>query len=279
MNNSATEYSRITQIAEFLKSKSGGFNPEILAILGSGLGNYAQGKNVKKFCEIAYSDIPDFPVSTVSGHAGKFIFGYVEGIPVMFMQGRIHLYEGYGSQDVVLPIRAARLLGVKKLILTNAAGGVNLSYKPGDFMIISDHISTFVPSALTGGNLEQIGTRFPDMSEIYSKRMQDIAEKSVEKAGAVSHKGVYLQTTGPQYESPAEIRMFCKLGADAVGMSTAVEAIAACHAGMEICGISCITNMAAGILMNKLSHNEVKEIASKVENKFSMIMSDLIANF
>ena len=230
-------------------------------------------------CEIPYSQIPGMPTSTVKGHAGKFVFGYVDGIPVMFMQGRIHLYEGYSPQDAVLPIRIAKLLGAGKVILTNAAGGINTSFKPGDFMLITDHISCFVPSSLKGENMEELGTRFPDMSEVYSLRMQAEAEKACEKLGIELKKGVYLQTPGPQYETPTEIRMMRTLGADAVGMSTVIEAIAASHAGMEICAVSCITNMAAGILPQKLSHEEVQVIADKSEKNFKRIMTELIKSY
>lgn len=278
MSEAAKEYARSEAAANFIKSKIGDFTPVILAILGSGLGNYAQSENVKSVCEIPYSEIPGMPVSTVSGHAGKFVFGFVGDIPVMFMQGRIHLYEGYPVQDVVLPIRVAAVLGIRKLILTNAAGGVNLSFKPGDFMIITDHISSFVPSSLKGENIVELGTRFPDMSSVYSVRMQEIIEKAAVQAEIEIKKGVYLQASGPQYETPAEIRMMRTLGADAVGMSTVVEATAARHAGMEICGVSCITNMAAGILNKPLSHSEVREIADKSEKNFSKIMTEIILN-
>lgn len=277
--NAEKEFLKIKEAACFIKEKIGAFVPEILAVLGSGLGAYAQSETVEKVCEIPYSQIPGMPTSTVKGHAGKFVFGYVDGIPVMFMQGRIHLYEGYSPQDAVLPIRIAKLLGAGKVILTNAAGGINTSFKPGDFMLITDHISCFVPSSLKGENMEELGTRFPDMSEVYSLRMQAEAEKACEKLGIELKKGVYLQTPGPQYETPTEIRMMRTLGADAVGMSTVIEAIAASHAGMEICAVSCITNMAAGILPQKLSHEEVQVIADKSEKNFKRIMTELIKSY
>ena len=279
MNNAIQEYSLIKEMADYLKDKAGEFVPSVLAILGSGLGNYVKSESVRIVEEIAYSEIPGMPVSTVHGHAGKFVLGYVGEIPVLFMQGRIHLYEGYSAQEVVRPIRAAKLMGVNKLILTNAAGGVNLSFKPGDFMFITDHISSFVSSSLRGENIDRLGTRFPDMTEVYSVRMKEVYDKAVSQIGAEPKMGVYLQTPGPQYETPAEIRMMRNLGADAVGMSTVIEAIAAHHAGLEICGVSCITNMAAGILKQKLSHNEVREIADKSEKNFSRIMTELILNF
>ena len=273
--NEEKEYLRIKEAACFIKEKTGDFTPEILAVLGSGLGSYAQSENVQKVCEIAYSEIPGMPTSTVKGHAGKFVFGYVEGKSVMFMQGRVHLYEGYSPLDAVLPIRIARVLGATKLILTNAAGGVNTSFEPGDFMLITDHISCFVTSSLKGENLEDLGTRFPDMTEVYSLKMQETAEKICNNLGINLKKGVYIQLPGPQYETPAEIRMIRTLGADAVGMSTVIEAIAARHAGMEICAVSCITNMATGISAQKLSHEEVQVIANKSEKNFERIMTEL----
>ena len=278
MNDSKKEYARIENAAQFIREKIRDFAPEIMVVLGSGLGHFAQSESVLKVCEIPYSQIPGMPVSTVSGHAGKFVFGYVGEACVMFMQGRIHLYEGYRACDAVMTIRIARLLGVKKLILTNAAGGVNLSFAPGDFMLITDHISSFVQSPLKGGNMEQFGTRFPDMSEVYSLRIQNVVKEASIKTGVAVKSGVYLQAPGPQYETPAEIRMMRSLGADAVGMSTVIEAIAAHHAGIEVGGISCVTNMAAGILNQKLSHSEVKEIADKAEANFSKLLTEIIIN-
>lgn len=277
--NAEKEYLRIKEAACFIKERTGDFIPEILAVLGSGLGSYAQDKNVRKVCEIAYSEIPGMPTSTVKGHAGKFVFGYVEGKSVMFMQGRVHLYEGYSPLDAVFPIRIARTLGATKLILTNAAGGVNTSFEPGDFMLITDHISCFVTSSLKGENIEELGTRFPDMSEVYSLRMQETAERICKNLGINLKKGVYIQLPGPQYETPAEIRMLRTLGADAVGMSTVIEAIAARHAGMEICAVSCITNMAAGILAQKLSHEEVQMIADRSAKSFTRLMTELIKSY
>lgn len=250
------------------------FKPEIALILGSGLGDYADTMEVVETLD--YHDIEGFPVSTVPGHKGRFVFGYAGGVPIVAMQGRVHFYEGYKPQDVVLPIRLMKLMGAKVLFLTNAAGGINRSFNAGDFMLITDQISMSVPSPLIGGNIDELGVRFPDMSEVYSRRLRKIIENSAVTAGVPLRKGVYIQTTGPQYETPAEIRAYERLGADAVGMSTAIEAIAARHAGMEICGISCISNLAAGISVNPLTHAEVQETADRVAPLFKKLVTQAI---
>ncbi len=247
------------------------FQPEIALILGSGLGDYA--KKIKVEATLDYHEIADFPVSTVQGHKGCFIFGYVNEVPVVCMQGRIHYYEGYPMTDVVLPTRLMGLLGAKVLFLTNAAGGVNFDFAAGDLMLITDQISSFVPSPLIGSNLDELGTRFPDMSNIYKKSLQEMIRKAAKELEIPLQEGVYLQLTGPNYESPAEIRMCRTLGADAVGMSTAVEAIAANHMGMQVCGISCISNLAAGMLEQPLSHKEVQETADKVAEQFQKLVT------
>lgn len=250
------------------------FKPEIALILGSGLGDYADTMEVVETLD--YHDIEGFPVSTVPGHKGRFVFGYAGGVPIGAMQGRVHFYEGYKPQDVVLPIRLMKLMGAKVLFLTNAAGGINRSFNAGDFMLITDQISMSVPSPLIGENIDELGVRFPDMSEVYSRRLRKIIENSAVTAGVPLRKGVYIQTTGPQYETPAEIRAYERLGADAVGMSTAIEAIAARHAGMEICGISCISNLAAGISVNPLTHAEVQETADRVAPLFKKLVTQAI---
>lgn len=250
------------------------FKPEIALILGSGLGDYADTMEVVETLD--YHDIEGFPVSTVPGHKGRFVFGYAGGVPIVAMQGRVHFYEGYKPQDVVLPIRLMKLMGSKVLFLTNAAGGINRSFNAGDFMLITDQISMSVPSPLIGENIDELGVRFPDMSEVYSRRLRKIIENSAVTAGVPLRKGVYIQTTGPQYETPAEIRAYERLGADAVGMSTAIEAIAARHAGMEICGISCISNLAAGISVNPLTHAEVQETADRVAPLFKKLVTQVI---
>lgn len=251
------------------------FKPEIALILGSGLGGFAEKIKVKQTLD--YKDIPNFPVSTVWGHAGRFVFGYCDGVPVAVMQGRVHMYEGYTPQEAVLPVRLLHQLGAKVLFLTNAAGGIQHGMKAGEFMLITDQISSFVPSPLRGENIDALGVRFPDMSEIYSKRLQKIIRKVAVNADIPLKEGVYVQTAGPAYESPAEIRMFRLLGADAVGMSTAIEAIAARHCGMEICGISCISNLAAGISPHPLSHEEVKEAADKAAPQFEQLVRQSIS--
>ena len=250
------------------------FKPEIALILGSGLGDYADTMEVVETLD--YHDIEGFPVSTVPGHKGRFVFGYAGGVPIVAMQGRVHFYEGYKPQDVVLPIRLMKLMGAKVLFLTNAAGGINRSFNAGDFMLITDQISMSVPSPLIGENIDELGVRFPDMSEVYSRRLRKIIENSAVTAGVPLRRGVYIQTTGPQYETPAEIRADERLGADAVGMSTAIEAIAARHAGMEICGISCISNLAAGISVNPLTHAEVQETADRVAPLFKKLVTQAI---
>ena len=246
------------------------FQPEIALVLGSGLGGFAEKIEVKE--TLPYASIPDFPVSTVAGHAGKFVFGYCDGVPVAVMQGRVHMYEGYTPQEAVLPIRLLHMLGAKVLFLTNAAGGIQPGMHAGEFMLITDQISTFVPSPLRGQNLDALGVRFPDMSEVYSRRLNQIIRKIAVNAEIPLKEGVYIQTAGPAYESPAEIRMFRMLGADAVGMSTAIEAIAARHCGMEICGVSCISNLAAGISPHPLTHEEVKEAGDKAAPQFEQLV-------
>lgn len=250
------------------------FKPEVALILGSGLGDYADGIQIETIVD--YTEIEGFPVSTVTGHKGRFVFGYVGDVPVVIMQGRVHYYEGYPMSDVVLPTRLMGLLGAKKLLLTNAAGGINENFRPGDFMMLTDHIATGVPSPLIGPNLDDLGPRFPDMSEVYSHRIQDVIRNAASECEIDLKEGVYVQLTGPNYETPAEVRM-CKIwGGDAVGMSTACEAMAARHMGMEIGGISCITNLAAGISKEKLDHKEVQETADRVSKDFKRLVTKII---
>ena len=252
------------------------FKPEIGLIFGSGLGDYADGIQIE--ATVDYNDIEGFPVSTVAGHKGRFVFGYVGKAPVVIMQGRVHYYEGYPMSDVVLPTRLMGMMGIKKLILTNAAGGVNTTYNAGDFMMITDHIATAVPSPLIGHNIDELGVRFPDMSEVYSVELQEVIRNAAKELNIKLQEGVYVQLTGPNYETPAEIRMVRSWGADAVGMSTACEAMAARHMGIEVCGISCITNMAAGILKVKLDHKEVQETADKVSSQFKELITKVVTN-
>lgn len=266
-------YDKIRKCCGQIRSKTS-FKPEIALILGSGLGGYARNMNIE--LEIPYSMLEGFPISTVPGHDGRFLFGTVGGVSVIAMKGRVHYYEGYDISDVVLPVRVTGLLGAKKAILTNAAGGINLELRPGDLMAVTDHITSFVPSPLIGKNIDELGTRFPDMSGVYSKKLTDMIRRAALETGIDIKEGVYLQTTGPQFETPAEIRMFRTLGASAVGMSTTVEATAARHMGMEVCGISCISNMAAGILDQPLTHAEVQETADRVAGDFERLVTRLI---
>lgn len=266
-------YTKLEKCLKSIREKTD-FKPEKAVILGSGLGEYAEKIKIKQI--VKYNEIEGFPVSTVQGHKGQFVFGYVKDVPVVLMQGRVHYYEGYSMQDVVLPTRLMGMIGAKKLLLTNAAGGVNPSFKPGDFMMITDHITTAVPSPLIGPNLDELGTRFPDMSEVYNRDMQDVIRKCAAECNIPLQEGVYVQTSGPNYETPAEIRMFRSWGADAVGMSTACEAMAARHMGLEVCGISCITNMAAGVTKEKLTHAEVQETADRVAKDFEKLVTEVV---
>ena len=268
-------YQKLKKCLESVRKKKD-FQPETGLVLGSGLGDFADGIEIRDVVE--YSDIEGFPVSTVKGHKGRFVFGYVDSVPVMIMQGRVHYYEGYAMSDVVLPARLMGMMGAKRLFLTNAAGGVNENFRPGDFMMITDHIASAVPSPLIGANIEELGSRFPDMSEVYSLRLQEVIRRSAEECGIRLQEGVYVQLTGPNYETPAEIRMCRGWGGDAVGMSTACEAMAARHMGLEVCGISCITNLAAGISSEKLDHKEVQETADRVSADFKKLVTRVIIN-
>lgn len=250
------------------------FIPEVALILGSGLGEYTRNMDVRS--EIPYSEIEGFPVSTVQGHDGRYLFGYVENVPVVLMKGRVHFYEGYAMSDVVLPTRVMGMLGAKKLILTNAAGAINTSFRPGDLMMLTDHISSFIKSPLIGPNIDELGTRFPDMSYVYDLKMRDIIRQAARRTGVDLKEGVYVQCTGPNYETPAEIRMYRTLGADAAGMSTVCEAIAAHHMGMRTGAISCLTNMAAGILDRPLNHREVQETADRVKVSFEKLVTEIV---
>ena len=249
------------------------FVPEAALVLGSGLGDYAD--HIQVVTEINYSDIEGFPVSTVVGHAGKFIFGYVGKVPVVCMKGRVHYYEGYPVSDVVLPTRLMKLLGAKILFLSNASGGMNRKFQAGDLMMITDHIGIFAPNPLIGANIEELGTRFPDMSHVYDLELQNLIRTTAKENNMPLQEGVYVQLTGPSYESPAEIRMLADY-ADAVGMSTVVEAIAANHCGLRVCGISCVCNLAAGMNPTPLSHKEVQEAADKAAPLFTELVTKVI---
>lgn len=267
-------YKRLQSCVDKIRNRTD-FCPKVAIVLGSGLGGYGDKIEIK--VEIPYGDIEGFPVSTVAGHKGKFLLGMVKDVPVILMQGRVHYYEGYDMQDVVLPIRLMGMLGAETIILTNAAGGINTALQPGDLMMIKDHISSFVPSPLRGENIDELGTRFPDMSQVYDRDLAAAAKAYADKTGISLKEGVYVQMSGPGYETPAEIRMLRTLGADAAGMSTVCEAVAARHMGMKVCGISCITNMAAGIQNRPLNHKEVQKTADLVKDRFEKFMTEFIS--
>jgi len=266
-------YEKLTKCLEIVRSKTD-FKPKVALVLGSGLGGYAE--EIDAVDSIGYADIEGFPVSTVPGHQGRFVFGHVKGVPVVIMQGRVHYYEGYPISDVVLPIRLMGLMGAEVLFLTNAVGAINETYATGDFMLIRDHILFGAPSPLIGPNVDQLGTRFPDMSQVYCNALRDKIKTAAGSLGIKLHEGVYLQASGPNFETPAEIRAFSAMGADVVGMSTACEAVAANHMGIKICGISCISNMAAGISKTPLTHEEVQEAADKAAPRFKALVTEAI---
>ena len=266
-------YERLLKCYQCFKDKIN-FKPEVELVLGSGLGDYADTIRVEAVLD--YHDIEGFPVSTVSGHKGRFVFGYVGGVPVVIMQGRVHYYEGYSMEDVVLPTRLMKMMGARILFLTNASGSVNYDYKAGDFMMITDQISNFVPSPLIGPNEEMLGERFSDMSEIYRKDLCEIIRGAAADLQIPLQEGTYIQLSGPNFETPHEVKMCRILGGDAVGMSTACEAIAANHMGMKVCGISCISNLGCGMTDQPLSAEEVKETADRVAPLFKQLITESI---
>lgn len=246
------------------------FQPQLALVLGTGLGNFAD--KIRVVQTVDYHEIDEFPTSTVEGHKGQYVFGYVDAVPVVIMQGRVHYYEGYDIQEVVLPIRLMKLMGAEILMVTNASGGICERFHAGDLMLITDHISSFIPSPLRGANIEQLGVRFPDMTDAYDPVLCDIIRKTAQKENIPLQEGVYIQLPGPQFETPAEIRMARALGADAVGMSTACEVVAARHMGMRVCGISCVSNMAAGMTGGPLLHEEVQQNADQVAPWFEKLV-------
>lgn len=269
----AKVYERLKNCYESIREQIP-LQPKVALVLGSGLGDYADG--IRIVSTLDYHDIAGFPVSTVSGHKGRFVFGYVGNVPVVIMQGRVHFYEGYPMEEVVLPIRLMKMMGAEILFLTNAAGGVNYNFHAGDFMMITGQIASFVPSPLIGPNVEELGERFPDMSHIYDENLSQILREVSHDLKILLQEGTYLQLTGPNFESPQEVKMCRILGADAVGMSTACEAVAGNHMKMRICGISCISNMACGMTEQPLSHIEVKETADQVAPKFKKLITEAI---
>ncbi len=266
-------YEKLMKCYESVKTKLP-FVPKVALVLGSGLGDYGDTIRIERTLD--YHEIEGFPVSTVEGHRGRFLFGYVEDVPVVIMQGRVHYYEGYPISDVVLPTRLMRLMGAEVLFLTNAAGGVNFDFQAGDFMMITDQISNFVPSPLIGPNEKKLGERFPDMSEIYDKDLQQVIRNAAKELEIPLKEGTYVQLSGPNFETPAEVRMCRILGGDAVGMSTACEAVAANHMGMKICGISCISNLGCGMTDQPLTHIEVQETADRVAPLFKQLVTKTI---
>ena len=269
-------YKKLEKCLKSIREKTD-FKPEKAVILGSGLGDYAEKIKIERI--VKYTEIEGFPVSTVQGHKGQFVFGYVKDVPVVLMQGRVHYYEGYSMQDVVLPTRLMGMMGAKKVLLTNAAGGVNPSFRPGDFMLITDHITTAVPSPLIGPNIEELGTRFPDMSEAYSKRLIKKAFEIAEKNNIYLQQGVYVGTQGPTFETPAEYKYFKIIGGDAVGMSTVPEVIVARHGDMEVFAISVITDLGVEGIVEKASHEEVQKAAALAQPKMTLIMKELVEQF
>ena len=276
MSSSEKTKSSVDQVIKQIRAKTD-FIPQLALILGSGLGALAD--EIDATCIVDYNDLDGFPVSTVEGHKGRFVFGNIGDVKVVIMQGRVHYYEGYTMQEVVMPVRVMAGLGAKILYITNASGGMNTSFKAGDLMLITDQISSFVPSPLIGENVDEWGTRFPSMNDIYDCKLRKIIEETAEEKGIKLRQGTYLQTTGPQYESPAEVRMFRSLGGDAVGMSSAVEAITARHMDMRVCGVSCITNMAGGTESTPITHEEVKETADRVADEFKRLVTGSISKF
>ena len=269
-------YEKLMKCYESFRQKID-FKPEVAIVLGSGLGDYADDIRVE--AELDYHEIEGFPVSTVPGHAGKFIFGYVNDVPVVCMKGRVHYYEGYPIQDVVLPARLMKLMGAKILFLTNASGGINPSFTAGDFMMLTDHVSLWAPNPLIGANIDELGVRFPDMTHVYDADLQNSLRETAKRCGISLKEGIYAQLTGPSFESPAEIRLLHGLGIDAVGMSTVVEAIAANHMGMKICCISFVSNLAAGMTDNPLTHEEVQEAASSAAPRFRRLITEAVTDF
>ncbi len=265
---------KLNESASFIRQRIGVVTPHVAIILGSGLGDLAD--ELADPVVIPYSEIPHFPVSTVPGHKGRLVIGRLEGRQVLCMQGRFHYYEGWSLQDVVYPVQVFKVLGVSKLFLTNAAGCVNKDWKPGDLMLITDHIKVMGDSPLRGANPDALGPRFFDMGSVWDKGAQKIARQAYGKLGITLREGVYMLFGGPQFETPAEVRMARLLGADAVGMSTVPEAIAAAHMGLPTLGISCLTNMAAGILDRKLDHEEVLETGERVKTTFSALVREIV---
>lgn len=249
--------------------------PRIAMVLGSGLGGFAD--DFDEAVRIPYEEIPGFPRSTVEGHSGRLVAGKVDGVPVLAMQGRVHYYEGYSLEEVTFPVRTFKLLGIKTLVLTNAAGGINVQLTQGALMVISDHMNLMGDNPLRGPNDERFGTRFPDMSAVYSPELQELVVEEAKAIGVEVRRGIYGGLSGPSYETPSEIHLLRNLGADAVGMSTVPEAIVARHMEMEVLGISCITNMAAGLGDQPIDHAEVMATGDRVRGTFTQLLRRVVS--
>jgi purine-nucleoside phosphorylase len=280
MDSAMTYFEQVTEAAEFLRKKLGGLMPRIAVVLGSGLGAVAEAVAEPVF--VPYGEIPHVPRSTVEGHSGRIVAGLLGGVSVVVMQGRVHYYEGYTPQQVTFPMRVLGLLGIETVILTNAAGGINSNYQIGQLVLLADHINMLGFNPLIGpnearfGDSKKTGLRFFDMTEAYSVELRALAQQAAKSEGFVLHEGVYLATSGPSFETPAEIRAFRALGADLVGMSTVPETIVARHMGLRVLGISCVTNLAAGISATQLSHQEVFETGSRVQHQLAGLLSRLV---
>ena len=266
-------YERAGEARDFIRARTS-LAPKTALILGSGLGAFAD--QLESATAIAYGDIPHFPRSTVEGHSGRLLIGFIGDVPVAVMQGRVHGYEGYSPAETTFPVRVLGLLGIEKLIVTNAAGGIRTSYQQGQLVVLSDHINLTGLNPLVGPNDERLGLRFFDMSEAYSKRLRSIGRASAKELGLEVPEGVYLAVSGPSFETPAEIRAFRTMGADLVGMSTVHEVIVARHMGLEVLGISCVTNMAAGVLDQPLNHEEVMETGQRVQGDFTRLLTAIL---
>ena len=266
-------YDRLVKYRDEIR-KVTDFEPEIAIVLGSGLGDFA--KHIDVVATVKYKDLEGFPYSTAPGHVGQFIFGTLNGKKVACMQGRVHYYEGYEMSEIVLPIRVLHLLGCQTAIITNAVGAINKSFNVGSFMVCKDCITSFVPSPLRGPNIDELGVRFPDVSEIYTKSLIEIVKNIAKRNNIELHEGVFIQLPGPQYETASEIIAYRGMGADTSGMSSGVEAIACTHMGMQVCGINCITNMCTGVLDKKLTGEEVIEVANKVSKSFETLVKELV---
>lgn len=252
------------------------FEPEVAIVLGSGLNNFAD--KIKTVAIVNYSDLENFPTCSAEGHVGRFVFGYIEDVKVVIMQGRVHYYEGYNMHDVVLPLRVMHYLGAENIIFTNAAGSMRIDFKPSSFMVFNDQIALFVPSPLIGENIPQFGSRFPDTTNMFDEKIRNELLEIAKENNIEVNSGIYVQAAGPQYESPAEMRAFKYLGGDAVGMSTACECIAALQLQMKICAISCITNYETGLNIEyeEMSHEQVQKMANKCANDLEILLKNLI---